>query len=662
MTTSQEGGIKVLYYQTDRNVMDREIRSLDGIRPILNNTTNIEVVSTGSLNSFVFRLHLNRDPANILFRSNMLDTTTSRFTRESFSRKSLFSKKSISLGPDKAFNEAEGLPVHEIIMKVSIINLGIDSRGNPIQHRIPIQSFNSKDKASLSEEEFNNEYYTQRYLYSSMMSISGNPFCPDAFGLYVTRNPSDDIVLSLFQNIQTIASKNPRLQEIMNYLTRHLAANYRIGFIFMESIPTSYRAVFYLSLKNEPTYNENIYKKICEGICGINILTIYRGKIFHLDAHSGNWLCNPVEKLTEQVKEIDFGRVYRINTPINMSRFITELKKNVKQYFETFSKDVKVVIRSLNNFFYTMGAVNPQFTQYVNDQDIQRKITYAQSLLETEIRRMIDDFNENEYFSKPYMSLSKKEKIMNIKIIHRIILIYIYVDFFYNCSIYSMQQGQVAHIYNIIFETTILNINSISDLNLHIDLDEFSRANHDKAMMLLQAYKRIYTILYKFNEDKHFENIREYERFKEFHYTKAQRAWTKIKQLAGAFMECSLTKASICGISKCSSAVYGVVSSASSGVARASVDVAKYAANKSVSAFNRVRSSITGYKPPVIIVPKQRAESPKGYSSLPSAPAPISPLAYGGSQHHTKRVMRRKRHSRRGRRGRHGWHNYTKKK
>jgi hypothetical protein len=275
---------------------------------------------------------------------------------------------------------------------------------------------------------------------------------------------------------------------------------------------------------------------------------------------------------------------------------------------------------------------------------------------------MIDDFNENEYFSKPYMSLSKKEKIMNIKMIHRIILIYIYVDFFYNCSIYSMQQGQVAHIYNIIFETTILNIESISDLNLHIDLDEFSRANHDKAMMLLQAYKRIYTILYKFNEDKHFENIREYERFKEFHYTKAQRAWTKIKQFAGAFMECSLTKASICGISKCSSAVYGVVSSASSGVARASVDVAKYAANKSVSAFNRVRSSITGYKPPVIIVPKQRAESPKGYSSLPSAPAPISPLAYGGSQHHTKRVMRRKRHSRRGRRGRHGRHNYTKKK
>jgi hypothetical protein len=661
MTRTQDGGIKVLFHQTHLPVMNREIRSLDGIIPILNNTTNIEVVSTRSLNSFIIRLHLNRDPANILFRSNILDTKTSRFTRESFSKKSIFSKQSISLAPDKAFNDTDGLPIHEIIMKVSIINPDY-----PIQPRMNVQSFNSKNKASLSEDEFNNEYYTQRYLYSAMMSISGNPFCPDAFGLYITRNPADGIVLSLFQNIQNMAAANPQLRDIMNYLTTHLAANYRIGIIFMESIPAYYRSVFYLSLNTEPNYDENVYKKICEGICAIDILTIYRGKIFHLDAHSGNWLCNPMEKLIEQVKEIDFGRVYRINTPTNMSRFISELKQNVKQYFETFSKDVNVIIRSLHNFFYTMGAVDPQLTQYINEPNIQRKIMYAQSLLEAEIRRMIDDFNANEYFSKPYMSLSGEEKRMNIKMIHRIILIHIYVDFFYNCSMYSLNQGQIAHIYNIIFQTTILNINSISNLGLHIDLDEYSRANHDVAKDLLQAYKRIYTILYKFNEDKHFENIREYERFKEFHYTNAQRAWTKIKQLAGIFMECRATKASIRGLSKCSSAVCGIVSTASSGVARASVGLARGVANASLGAakyaFNKARSSITGYQPPspeAIKVSKKRAESPKG--SVDSV-APISPLAYGGSQRHTKRVMYRKRHMRQTRQTRQTRQNYTKKK
>jgi hypothetical protein len=675
MTRTQNGGIKVLFHQTDRHVMDREIRSLDGITTILTNTTNIEVVSTDSLYSFVLRLHLNKDPAKILFRSNILDTKTSRFTRESFSKTSIFSKQSVSLAPDKAFNNTDGLPIHEIIMKISIINPGEDSRGIHIRPRMDVKLFKLKKKASLSNDEFSNEYYTQRYLYSSMMSISGNPFCPDAFGLYVTRSPEDGILLSSFQKFQNIvdmAATNPELKDIMKYLRTHVDANYRIGVIFMESIPASYKAVYYLSLNTQPNYDENVYKKICEGICAIDILTIYRGKFFHLDAHRNNWLCDPTKKLTEQVKELDFGRVYRITDLTKQNDFITELKKNIKQYFENLSKYPDFIISSLNIFFYTMGAaVDPELTQYINEPNIQRKIEIqrkmnielkimlAASLLEDEIRRMIVNFNENEYFSKPYMSLLEEEKKMNIKMIHRIILIHIYVDFFYNCSMYRANQGQIAHIYNIIFQTTTLNIESLS--GLHIDLDEYGRANHDKANMLLEAYKRIYTILYKFNEDKHYGNIRDYKRFKEYHYTNGQRALTKIKQLAGIFMQCSLTKASFRGFSKCSSAVCGVVSTASSGVARASLGLARGFVNASLGAvkyaFDTARSSI-GYPPPPppdITVSKERAESPKG--SVDSVP-PIYTLAYGGSRH-TKRVMHRKRHTRHARRTR---RNYTKKR
>ena len=130
-------------------------------------------------------------------------------------------------------------------------------------------------------------------------------------------------------------------------------------------------------------------------------------------------------------------------------------------------------------------------------------------------------------------------------------------------------------------------------------------------------------------------------------------------------MECRATKASIRGLSKCSSAVCGVISTASSGVARASVGLARGVANASLGAakyaFNKARSSITGYQPPSpapIKVSKQRAASPKGYSSVDSV-APISPLAYGGSQSHTKNIMYRKRHTRH---TRHTRHNYTKKK
>ena len=72
-TRSQHGGIKVLLPQLQMvSLMEREIKTQPGLQTILSNTTNIETVSTGSLNSFVVRLHL--DPSTILFRSDTLDT------------------------------------------------------------------------------------------------------------------------------------------------------------------------------------------------------------------------------------------------------------------------------------------------------------------------------------------------------------------------------------------------------------------------------------------------------------------------------------------------------------------------------------------------------------------------------------------------------------
>jgi hypothetical protein len=53
MTRTQHGGIKVLFNDTGRPVMDREIRSLPGIMHILDNTTNIYPLYTSSLNSFI---------------------------------------------------------------------------------------------------------------------------------------------------------------------------------------------------------------------------------------------------------------------------------------------------------------------------------------------------------------------------------------------------------------------------------------------------------------------------------------------------------------------------------------------------------------------------------------------------------------------------------
>ena len=107
-TRSQSGGIKVLLPDISNEVMEREIRLTNQLDIILLNTRNIEIVSTGSLNSFVLRLHL--DPATILFRSDTLS-----------SKKELFSRQYKSLSYSKIDNETDGLPIHEIIIKICII-------------------------------------------------------------------------------------------------------------------------------------------------------------------------------------------------------------------------------------------------------------------------------------------------------------------------------------------------------------------------------------------------------------------------------------------------------------------------------------------------------------------------------------------------------------
>ena len=106
-TRSQQGGIKVLLPNFQNPVMEREIKNIQGLQTILSNTTNIEIVSTGSLNSFVVRLHL--EPSNVLFRSDTIDA-----------KKSLLSRQHKSLSYTQVENDTDGLPIHEIIIKICI--------------------------------------------------------------------------------------------------------------------------------------------------------------------------------------------------------------------------------------------------------------------------------------------------------------------------------------------------------------------------------------------------------------------------------------------------------------------------------------------------------------------------------------------------------------
>ena len=621
-TRSQHGGIKVLLPHLHADVMDREIKTQPGLQTILSNTTNIETVSTGSLNSFVVRLHL--DPSTILFRSDTLDT-----------KKSLLSRQSKSLSHSQVENETDGVPIHEIIMKICII-------GNPSE----LDTFKGRDKASLDITEFANEYNTQRYLYSSMMSISGNPFCPDAFGVImfdppvVTNPPTPINIFRTVPNIQTMLQTDADLNLVNNYLNGYVHRGFRIGVILMESIPPNYRTIYHYSLKSEPHYNYDVYKKLCEGIAAINILSIYRGMVINLDAHAGNWLCDPRASTIRQIKEIDFGRVYRINNAANLRILIDDTNQNIEIYItNTFKSDEKAKKEFINRFYFALGLQEPLLNQYVSEQNITTKLNRLKTLFEAEIHSLIDQFRTNEYFSKPYISMRVDERKMNIKMIHRIILMSALIDSFYNCAKYRIQQGQISHIYNIILNISVLNPYNILNYPIAIDLDEYNLIRHDKALVLKKTYQRVYDIIYKYSGENQFPRIRNYERFREIHRTRGQKAWIKIRHIgAGIAMYSSVVGKALSYVpgvslaSRAASRASRAASSAYDGIFNIK-DAVKVS---STNAFRKLRSKLSTAHPyePIKAEPPQRASSPRSMAPV------ISPLGYGGSSH-TKRHRHR---------------------
>ena len=632
-TRSQHGGIKVLLPNYHQPVMEREIKNIQGLKTILLNTRNIQVVSTGSLNSFVLRLHLDPSPSNILFRSDTLDT-----------KKQFLSKQHKSLSSEQLDNEETGLPIHEIIIKICIVGL-------PTQ-KLTLNCFNGAEKDWISVDELINEYNTQRYLYSSMMSISGNPFCPDAFGIVTIDPPpiTNPITpINIFRevpNIQSILQSDAVLNSINEYLNRYSSMGLRIGVIIMESIPPSYNPIYNFSLRTQPGYDKNTYKKLCEGIAAINILSIYRGKMFHLDAHPGNWLCNPKLPLLQQIKEIDFGRVYRIDNPTNTQRFIHDIKQNIERYIKNnirFNDDDKKEFT--NRFYLLFGLNDEQLNRYFSEQNLDTKITYAKNLFGLEINNTIDLFRTNEYFSKPYISMDHEERKMNIKMIHRLILLSALTDSFYNCANYDATQAQISHIYNIILNITVSNPENIINYPITIDLDEYNLIRHDKAIVLNATYRRVYDTIYNYSRENEFPQIRNYERFREIHRTRAQKAWIKIRYIGAGIAMCSMAAARGCSRVVGNAVSYIPGASLASRLASSAYDKAtdlKHALKvKSSNAFRKLMSKVSGAYPyePIPPKPVTRSSSPRAGRQS------IAPLVYGGYASTYKRRSKHHRHT-----------------
>ena len=150
---TQNGGVKVIIGMGTpghhQKPIEREVTTMEHFKQIMDTARHLEVISSSSLNSFVIKIHLADDRE--FFKSDMVGQ---------------HGKK---LDFVEIMDATSGIAITEVIIKICIIGQGLHPKDYVFDKK-PI------DKRAIDNAEFLNEYETQRYLYSAMMSTSGSPF------------------------------------------------------------------------------------------------------------------------------------------------------------------------------------------------------------------------------------------------------------------------------------------------------------------------------------------------------------------------------------------------------------------------------------------------------------------------------------------------------
>ena len=496
----QDGGIKVMVGRTDdaadpnNNPLSRQLLTANLFSNVLNHVTNVDVISVSSLSSFVITVHLPEEP--VLFRSDTI------------------AQDDEFLQVGKIMDEKSGKIIRQIVLKICILK-------NNSHARIVTPTFTTNgrnhEKEAVSVLDFTNEYEIQRYLYSSMMSYSGNPFCPDAFGFLTIPAVNG---LSIFDNIIGRIQPTNRFRDIHTYLNRLYTNNLFVGIILMDSIPNSYRSIHDFTPGHQ-LYNQAHYTNLSELVLSIYILTIYRGKLFLLDAHPENWLCNPTATELTRVKAIDFGRVYRINSIANIQSMNTSINTDIRTFFAAVQRDnhrdPSVVLNLIVGLLTIMNVPIDRIAQYTDNRYVNLDTQYSHVVrtFQGHCTDVIDMFNTNIYFKKNLTTLTPEERQQNLNMIHRLVVISCLMDGFFNYYKFNIpdRKAQFGHIVHGLFNTGVSTPIQIINHQIMFDLESMStRPIYDN---LLRKYANIYSYIVRYNSDHLYPAIRNYTEFRE---------------------------------------------------------------------------------------------------------------------------------------------------
>jgi hypothetical protein len=423
------GGMKIVI----NDIVSRNTITIEQFENIFRYATQVEIVSVNSLTGFILRIKI---PENITpFRSDIIDTDSELMNLE------------------KNMLPNTGIKLIDIILKICIIQEKLEPR---------IKDFNFNIvKETCTLQELKDEYYMQRRIYDTSMINGGIPVCPDVISLLIFSNISFKKLFIEPQscNLSNIFSKNPVFRYINSEVDGRITRS--VGIILMESLPSSYKQL--KILKND-TNQINLFIEMSKRVLANYIIIFFRSRQILLDAHLGNWMYDNCQSISQfRVKAIDFGRVLDINTAINKIMFLIE------KIFE------KKQTRYRNQFIELMGfnsidnITTTQICKIIKNEFIH-------------LNCLIMENSDGKILWQPdctppiNINISST-KVMQIDscmiLIHRILVISAFIDYFYNNYLYSKKNNQMFNIFNILFRLRCTNLDVMIQYKLGINLKKY---------------------------------------------------------------------------------------------------------------------------------------------------------------------------------------------
>lgn len=454
----QNGGMKIVINDTvsRENITEAQFVS------IFQHTTNVEIVSTGSLTGFIIRATIPADFSP--FQSDIVDSSGNLLEASQY------------------MHPTTGVKLTDIIFKLCIIQ----NKSFP-----DIDDYNSVHKGTSTLQELKDEYYTQRKVYDTSMSYAGIPICPDVIALLTfTKSNFFDLFIKPDSSLYPIFGTNPVFEYLNTQLNKKDISVVRsVGLVIMESLPASYTPARTLEKSLTSVVEKALLTEMAERILANYCILVFRSGIIPLDAHMRNWMFDNTQQIGQfKVKAIDFGRVLERRTQLDKIKSITYTYLGKYGGGLLQQKLVKKFARILGH-----DSVDEDTAIYGAEMMKQEIVALNRIIKYNQNGRILWQADSNSFTPITISDEQVMQIDSSMKLIHRIFILGALIDSFYNYARFRKEYCQMSSIFNVLFRLRCTNPEDMIKWQLGVNLENYLAAltKPESKEYTIQSYMRI---------------------------------------------------------------------------------------------------------------------------------------------------------------------------